>query len=94
MLNENDRNQQKQMLKKQRKKEKQRKKNIARKAKTAIESVSLANEPELHPIFNLAVPKIIKRAYLCFLHIPKTGGTTFNKFINKYVQHSFSVFNY
>ena len=82
------------MLKKQRKKEKQRKKIAARKTKTAIESVSLPSEPKVHPIFNLAVPRIIKRAYLCFLHIPKTGGTTFNNFINKYLQHVFSVFNF
>jgi len=71
------------MLKKHRKKEKQRKKVADRKIKSSTKYLSTTAKTEIHPIFNLAVPKIIKRAYLCFLHIPKTGGTTFNNFINK-----------
>lgn len=82
-LNTHDRYKQKQMLKKHRKKEKQRKKAAGRKIKSSTKYLSTTAKTEIHPIFNLAVPKIIKRAYLCFLHIPKTGGTTFNNFINK-----------
>ena len=87
VLKIHDKNLEKQFLKKQKKREKQRRKVKVQKNSTqapelALPPKILEAEKELK-IVDLSIPQIIKRAYICLLHIPKTGGTTFGIFINK-----------